>query len=214
MKAYLKRTWYKLRYNHILRLFFDGLTWLGLEITPYYIVLEGLFGKTIPALEHPPEGYVPGFFGPGDMKAVAALPGRTLPEEKLHKRLEKGHLCYGLKFDGQPAAFNWFDSEALVCGPHRILMKEHEASLYDAFTDMDHRGKGLAPYIRYQSYKEMAAKGKTRIYSVSTFFNTSSIKFKQKLGARLIESHLLIVFLKKWKFRFLMGKKVHHDERP
>ena len=212
MKSYIKRTWYKFRYNHILRLFFDGLTKLGIEITPYYIVLEGLFGKTIPTLEQKPKGYDAGFFGPEDIPAVAALPGRTLSEKKLTARLKKGHLCYGLKFDGEPAAFNWFDTEALVCGPHRIPMKDHEASLYDAYTDMDHRGKGLAPFVRYQSYKELSAKNRTQIYSVSTCFNTSSIRFKKKLGARLVETHLLVIFFKKWKFRFLIRKNTYQND--
>lgn len=207
MKAYLKRTWYKFKYNHILRLLFDGLAQLGITITPYYIVLEGLFDTSIPALEQKPEGYEAGFFASEDMKAVAALPGRDVSEAKLQTRLEKGHRCYGLRFDGMPAAFNWFNTEALEFGPRRIPMAKHEASLYDAYTDMDHRGRGLALFVRYQSYKELAKQGKTRIYSVSTHFNTSSIKFKKKLGAKFIESHVMIILFKKWRFQFSINAK-------
>jgi hypothetical protein len=69
---------------------------------------------------------------------------------------------------------------------------------------MDFRGKGLAPYIRYHSYKVLERMGYSRIYSVSDYFNTPSLRFKKKLKAKLIELRLVITFFKRWPCQYLL----------
>ena len=203
---YLRKVWHKLRYSHSLRLFFDAISKIGIRFTPYYVVLEGLFGETIPIFEKGFSEYELGFLGPDDMKDVAAMPGRGIAQETLVQRLEKGQLCYGVKYGGKPVSFNWFDLGEFSFDRHRFPMKDSEAYLFDAHTHMDFRGKQLAPYVRYQSYKELARMGRTRLYSASDYFNTPSIKFKKKLKAKLTELHLLIILFRKWHFRLPLSK--------
>lgn len=205
-KIYLRKVWVKLRYSHFLRLVFDALSKTGIRVTPYYVVQEGLFGGTIPGLEKGFEEYELGFLDEDDMPALAAIPGRDLPLAKLKARLAKGQMCFGLKHQGRPVSFNWFDFEEFIFDQHRFPMKGNEASLFDAYTDMDFRGRGLVPYVRYQSYKELAKMGRTRLYSGSDFFNTPSIRFKRKLQAKLIELNLLIIFFKKWHLRWCLKR--------
>jgi hypothetical protein len=206
LKIYLRQVWIKCRYSHFLRLFFDLLAKTGVRVSPYYIVLEGLFGETIPELEKGFEDYELGFLGEDDMAAIAAIPGWDLAEANLKERLGKGQLCFGLRYQGRPVSFNWFDFEEFLYGKQRFPMKKNEAYLFDAYTDMDFRGQGLVPYVRYQSYKELAKMGRTRLYSGSDFFNTSSIRFKRKLKAQLVEFYLLIILLKKWHIRFCLKR--------
>jgi hypothetical protein len=208
-KHYFRRVWHKLRYNHPLRLFFDALSKIGIRFAPYYVVVEGLFGETIPELENDLNEFELCFFGCDDMQALASIRGRELPEEKLVERLERGQLCYGVKYEGQPVAFNWVDLEEFAHDSHRFPMKDNEAYLFDAYTDMNFRGKGIAPYVRYKSYKELTRMGRLTLYSVSNYFNTSSIKFKKKLNAKFIELYLKIVLFKKWHFRILVKKSNH-----
>ena len=200
-RHYLRKLWLKSKYDPLARLVIDALAKIGIRFTPYYIVLEGLSGETIAGLENGFEEYETTFLGTDDMKAIAALPGRSMPQEKLLDRLEKGQVCYGVKYKSRPVAFNWFDLLEFNYMGHRFTLKENEAYLFDAYTDMDFRGKGLAPYVRYQTYKELERTGRTRLYSVSDYFNASSIKFKKKLNAKFVELHWSLICFKKWRFR-------------
>ncbi len=188
----------KLRYSSFLRIVLDGMSKIGIRITPYYIVLEGLFNRSIPHFETGFDEYDLGFLGPNDMKEISLIPDRNIPEEKLLIRLKEGKKCFGVKYKGELVAFTWCDFIEYTCNDHRFLLKENEACLFDAYTLMSFRGKGIAPYIRYQCYKELYKMGRHRLYSISDCFNTSSIKLKKKLNAKLLELCLYIGLFKKW----------------
>ena len=71
---------------------------------------------------------------------------------------------------------------------------------------MPFRGRGIAPFIRYQLYKEVAKLGKQKLYSISDAFNAPSLKFKKKLNAILVEKHIDIEIFSRWKYSFLLKK--------
>lgn len=206
----------KMRRTPLMKTIFDFLKKVGIRIEPYYIILEGLFNRSLPQLETGLEGYSIGFLGPEDMKAisVSAIPDRNTTEAFLLNRLKRGNRCFGAKHRGKVAAFTWYGGKQ--CNFHgRIFpLKENEAALFDAYTLKSHRGKGIAPYIRYRLYKELANLGKDILYSDSDFFNTPSIRFKTKLNAKLLELRLCVRF-KRWhfhpklkKYRLELSKKV------
>jgi hypothetical protein len=180
---------------------FDLLKRVGIRIEPYYVILEGLFNGSIPQLETGLEGYSIGFLGPEDMKAisVSAIPDRNTTEEFLLNRLKRGSRCFGAKHRGKVAAFTWYGEKQ--CNFHGRIspLKENEAALFDAYTLKSYRGKGIAPYIRYQLYKELSNLGKDILYSDSDFFNIPSIRFKTKLNAKLLELRVHIAF-RRWHF--------------
>jgi hypothetical protein len=65
-----------------------------------------------------------------------------------------------------------------------------------------HRGKNLAPYLRYKSYEILKELGRDKIYSASDSFNSPAIRFKEKLNAKKLK---LILFVKifnriQWSF--------------
>ena len=49
------------------------------------------------------------------------------------------------------------------------------------------RGMAHAPLLRHHLYRHLEAEGVRRFYSITSYFNRSSRKFKAKLGARRIE---------------------------
>lgn len=206
MISYLQSIKAKLKYSGIVRLFLDAFGRIGVQITPYYIVMEGLFEDLKPYLGTGFEAYDVGFLGHDDMQAIAAIPGRNISEVELIERLENGNLCFGLKLNGDLGAFTWCHL-AEYRGLGRIKpLAQDEAYLFDAYTLFPYRGKGIAPYIRYQLYKELAKLGKHKLYSYSDAFNASSLNFKKKLNAKITEKHLSIDIFRRWQLNFLIRK--------
>ena len=199
---YLKYILAKFKYSPFIRVVQDGLTKIGIRISPYYIVLEGLFDESMPHLERGFNEYDIGFLRTEDMKEISILPGpdRTFSEEDLLLRLKDGKKCLGLKYRGKIVAFTWYDLKEYNFNGYKFSLKENEAYLFDAYTLMSFRGKGIAPYMRYQCYKKLAKLGRYRLYSVSICFNAPSIRFKKKLNAKILELALYVELFKKWNF--------------
>jgi len=111
-----------------------------------------------------------------------------------------------MKHGGVLVAFTWCDFENFSFESFCYDLSEDEAYLFDMYTLEAYRGKGVAPYLRYQFYRELALQGKKRLYSVSDCFNTPGIKFKLKLNARIIELGLLVELFGKWQFGRIIKK--------
>lgn len=204
---YWKNLWGKLRYSGLRRLILDGLGRIGIRITPYYIVQEGLFDKKLPHLETGFDEYDVGFLKPKDMKMISSIPGRNVTEEILLSRLKDGNLCFAVKHQGQLAAFTWCNlRESTFPKGSTFQLKDNEAYLFDAYTLMSFRGKGIAPYMRYQLYKELAKLGKSTLFSISDSHNIPSIKFKKKLNAKFLKKHLYIQLFNSRCFNLLLKK--------
>jgi hypothetical protein len=60
--------------------------------------------------------------------------------------------------------------------------------------------------MRYQCYKELAKMGKVRLYSITSLFNTSAMKFKQKLNAKPLKLGLFVKLFKRWHFDLPLRK--------
>jgi len=205
---YTKYIRMKIRYNPFARVVLDGLTKLGIRIQPYYVVLEGLFGGALHDLEVLRNEYDLGFLEIEDMKVIASIPFREISHQELLTRLKKGNMCFGAKKEGNLAAFSWCDIDEFNFRGLRFPLRKNEAYLFDAHTMDSFRGEGIAPYLRYQLYKELAKSGRSRLYSVSDRFNASSLRFKRKLNAQVIGSGLFIELFNKWRFRSISEKNV------
>ncbi|WP_297691011.1 hypothetical protein, partial [uncultured Eudoraea sp.] len=83
-------------------------------------------------------------------------------------------------------------------------LKENEAYLFHMYTFEAHRGKNLAPYLRYQSYLMLKDLGRDRIYSITQFFNKSSKRFKRKLNSKDLQLFMNIILFKKFHYHFLL----------
>lgn len=199
---YLKNIWYKVRYSSFLRIIFDGFAKSGIRITPYFVVLEGLLNSSLSHLEAGFFEYKLDFLNKQDMVEISQIPGQRVSLEELTNRLKENKICYGAKHNGKIVGFTWCDFSEFYFKFYKFRLKDDEAYLFDAFTLPAYRGKGIAPYLRYQFYKILKNFGKHQLLSVSDSFNTPSIKFKKKLNAKMIELRLLIIIFKKWNFDF------------
>jgi len=190
----------KAKHSHPFRLVIDGLWKMGVSVRPLYIFREGLSEEGPAELEGGFEGYELGFLGYEDMEAISNIPFRNTSLEQLSLRLGEGKKCFGMKDGGELIAFTWCDFDTCNFEGFRFDLSEDEAYLFDMHTLDAYRGKGVAPYLRYQAYRELRLLEKKRLYSISDRFNTSAVNFKLKLNARIIELGLLVELFGKWRF--------------
>lgn len=201
----LKRLRYRFKYGLFTKTFQDRLARVGIKVFVFYLVEERLDESLQHSFETGFERFEFTPLGSHDMQVIAKLPYRSSSKEDLLKKLASENICFGLKHQGQLAAFTWADLRECHDKMIRFPLRDNEAYLFDAFTFGQFRGRNIAPYIRYQCYKALNAIGRDTFYSLSELLNTPSIRFKQKLGARFIKLFLYVELFGKlcrsWKLR-------------
>ncbi len=168
--------------------------------------MEGLFNGSLPHLEKGFDEYDIVPLGSEDIRTISTIPGRFVSGEELFRRLKEGKKCLGVKHHGEVTAFTWYDLDEFNFKGYTFPLKENEAYLFDTYTLISFRGKGIAPYMRYQCYKELANLGRHKLYSITERFNTPAVKFKEKLNAKLLELYVYIELFKKWHFHSRLKK--------
>lgn len=202
----LRNAWVKMRSKPIIRFIPALQKQLRFQIMPYYIVLEGGEIKGGPPANPEFASYEMGSLNSHDMGPMAAIPDRSISREVLIARLKEGKRCFGIKYQGQIAAFTWVDLKEFGVSASRSQLKENEAYLFDAYTLPAFRGKGLAPLIRNYAYEQLADMGIKALYSITDFFNIPSMCFKEKLGAKAVEMRLLFSVFNKRIFDIRLKK--------
>ncbi len=198
--SYLKHVLDRIRHEPLAQVLLDGLHRFGITIQPFYLFEEGFFSHEPPAPGEDLRPFEVRVLAAGDMQAVAAVPYRGLSEAFFLDRLERGQGCLGIFAGDELAAFIWYDLEECNYEGWRFALGEHEAYLFDAFTLAPFRGRGVAPFLRYRLYQLLSEAGRTRFYSVSARANAAALRFKQKLGAKILARGLLVELLGRWRF--------------
>jgi hypothetical protein len=182
--------------NPALRKVYRGFASVA-RIIPYYLMKEYLLDED--DLDIQPR------LGPMDVELLGVSDIETLmddPEiledkEELLQRFQDGCLCLGLKYEGKVAAYCWCDPEYFQFKKIKYKLKENEAYLFDMRTFQAYRGQNLAPYLRHQLYKYLSQKELTDFYSLTMMLNTSSERFKRKLGAKRYKLYVYVCFFGK-----------------
>ena len=193
----------KVRYGMVLQVIKNRITKIGIEFTPFYWFREGINGTTMPDVKGNISDYSVEFLGPGDMKLIETITS-VYPEEKLLAFLKAGQKCLGIKYKNEIAAYMWINLNKLEYKSILIHFESNEAYLWNMFTMESYRGKNLAPYLRYKSYEMLHEMGRDKLYSISEYFNSPAIKFKQKLNAKILKLMLHIRLFKKFQWNFTL----------
>ena len=208
----LRRLKQKIKYNSLLRILHDGLVKVGIKISFFYLVEEGLY-KEIPEFELDQfPGYNLMFLDKSDITELSSIPERPVSKEKLLQLMKKGCTCLCLKKEDDLVAFTWINPDECTYGTYKLSMKENEACLFDAYTLIKYRGNNIAPFIRYQCYKELNKIGKNILYSISEIVNKQSINFKKKLGAHFVLLGFQVSLFKKWNYTRTIKKFAPREE--
>ena len=177
----------------------------GLGIRPYYWEQEGAETSELPIIRDTnPEKYQVSVFKEEDISLICNSSVRGIDGERLYKDFKRGNLCIGVKHNKEIAAFMFIELNDFVESHKKFSIKENEAYLYYMYTSETYRGKNLAPYLRYKSYELLSDMGREFKYSITDYFNKSSLKFKNKLNAKHLKLYLHLHLFKKYNKHLLL----------
>ncbi len=188
----------KIRYGMVLQVIKNRIGRLGIEIVPYYLYLEEVtVVAEMPKIKGNVSDYRFEFLGQADMKVIAENNSGYHKEDYM-SFLAAGQICLGMKLGDEIAAFMWINIKERGFKETIIPLKSNEAYLWNMYTMESFRGMNLAPYLRYKSYEVLKGMGRDQLYSISEYFNTPAVKFKQKLNAKRIRLGLYVKLFKKY----------------
>ncbi len=198
------------RYWGILRngLFMFGLlnrlAKIGIDIAPYYWVQEEIEPCTMPIIKDDAL-YTVRYLNEKELREVCPYePGENL--DKMLDGVANGQLVIALENDHKIAAYNLVELNDFDFKGRMFRLGPHEAYLSNMWTFHEYRGKNIAPHLRYQTYRLLHEKGIDVKYSITDYYNKSSIKFKKKLNSKPLFLYLSIVLFKRYKWNFTLRR--------
>lgn len=181
----------------------NNLAKLGLDFMPYYWVQEATSPINPPEIRGEDKEFELSTFGEVEIAYIkTTIIG--IEQKDLLADLKNGEICIGLKNKGEIAAYMFIKIQPFTFRKRYFNLKLGESYLHSMYTFEAYRGKNIAPYLRYQSYKFLEKKGIHTYLSVSEYFNKSTIKFKKKLSSKPIKLFLSIMLFKRWSFNFTL----------
>ncbi|GGD23548.1 GNAT family N-acetyltransferase [Hyunsoonleella pacifica] len=181
----------------------NKLASIGLNFNPYYWVEEEVSFCEEPKIKDDVDKYLVEFLSVDEFKSLSILHSVD-DREKMIKGFEKGQLCVGLKCDNEVAAYTFVEPNDFEYRGRAFKLKPNEVYLFNMWTFHKYRGRGLAPYLRWQTYRLLEEEGMDVKYSITNYFNKSSIKFKNKLNTVNHKLYLGIVLFKKFRWNFTL----------
>ena len=198
----LKLIWHRIRHGLILYSLRNLLLRIGLDIGPYYLELEGMDRCAEPPLRDDASLYQ--LSDVDDLIVLELYETLGWNTRELKATFELPHRCIGLYRDKDLAAFMVIQLQYFIIKGKRFELKENEAYLENMYTYESFRGKNIAPYLRYQSYNILHDQGRQVCYSVTEYFNRSSLNFKKKLNAKHLKLYLHLGFFRRYRWDILL----------
>ena len=178
---------------------------VGIDIKHYYWVQEEFEPCERPIIKDDSSKYT--LIELSLDKVISIIEGSTwVSIENATKAMEGGQICLGLETEGKIAAYNFIELKDFKYKGREFKLKPNEVYLTNMWTFHDYRGKNLAPYLRYESYRFLEKQGRDIKYSITDSLNKSSIRFKKKLNSKHLYFFLGIVLFKKIKWNFTLKK--------
>lgn len=188
----------------------NRLAKIGFDIEPYYWVQEEVTPCEAPKIKDDKSNYSARLLNVDEFQSLNVLQSSEDRKEMING-LKKGQLCVGLERDGEIAAFTFVEPNSFVYKGRTFKLKPNEMYLLNMWTFHKYRGKGLAPYLRWKTYRLLEEKGKDVKYSITNYFNKSSKKFKSKLNTVEIMLCLNITLFKKYSWNFTLKNYGKHS---
>jgi hypothetical protein len=195
----LKKILSKFKHGLVLQAIRNQLARFGIVLTPYYWVQEGINSTEEPKIKGTISDYKVEFLDAEDLKDIDEI-FHGYPVARLIADLNSGKICLGLKHNDEIASLMWINLNECSFSSINKPLKADEAYLTSMHTIESFRGNNLAPFLRYKSYEILKKMGRDKIYSVSEFFNSSAIRYKQKLNAKNLKLVLYIELFKRLKW--------------
>ncbi|MFP4845898.1 GNAT family N-acetyltransferase [Winogradskyella sp. PE311] len=183
----------------------NNLAKIGLDFMPYYWVKEATSPISPPQIRGKDKNFKISTFGESEINHIkSSIIG--IEQKDLLADLKNGEICIGLKNNDKIAAYMFIKCKPFTFRKRFFDLKSNQSYLHSMYTFEAYRGKNLAPYLRYHSYKVLKERGVTEYLSVSEYFNKSTIKFKKKLNSKPYRLYLSLVLFKRWTMNFTLRK--------
>jgi hypothetical protein len=207
----LKKVRQRYKEGLILNVIYGVLKMKIFEVNLFYLFQGGLSGETDLAIQPKIEPIVVEHLTPSDMRPMAIKGERDYSEEKMLQMLSDGCKCIGIKYKGNIVSYLWYDLQKCESKllSFSFELKENEVYTLGGRTYSEFKGKALAPYLMYKTYKHLEQIGRTKFYGIIHFSNILSIKYHRKLNAKPIKLFLNVSFFNKYKRNFLLKKYSH-----
>ncbi len=198
-----KRFWNVIRNG----LFFHGLrnrlARIGINIMPYYWVKEEVHNCEEPKIKGNVADYKLRNLNLEELTLICKDIDNFIMDDLIDD-FKNCDLCIGLENNKEIAAYMFIGLNSFDFKYRKIEILENEAYLFNMWTFHSFRGRNLAPYLRFKSYELLNEMGRDTKYSITEYFNKSSIKFKNKLNSKHLQLYLYIELFGTIKKHFLI----------
>ncbi|WP_025740675.1 MULTISPECIES: hypothetical protein [Aquimarina] len=198
----VKLLWYRIRHGLFLFTLRNALLRIGIDIEPYYWFKEVKNGCDEPKIPDSFKDYEMVYLELEDVLIMDNNMGLNSNQLKLD--MKRGQLCIGLKRENEIATLLFVELEDFVFKKRTFTLKDNEGYLLNVYTFQAYRGKNLAPFLRHHCYKLLEEHGINHLYSIITYFNSSSLKVNKKLNAKKLNLYLYIGLFKKRHWNYLL----------
>lgn len=181
---------------------------LGLSARRFHYVLEQLPPDAAQHDTALPAGFEFCVLGASELQLISQHPERAgyVSAGFVLNCLARGDTCLAIRRGGEIVAFGWY-SITHNHSPHWPgPLGADEAYLYDMYVFKAWRGHELAPALRLHGYRSLAALGRSRFYSITECRNNASLRFKRKLGARVLFTGLYVSMFSRYRWRWVLRR--------
>lgn len=119
-----------------------------------------------------------------------------IEDKDLLGYLNAGETCIGLKHDENIVAFLFIRRQSFTFRNRYFNLRENDSYLHSMYVFEKYRGKNIASFLRYQSFKLLEKEHITNFYSISEYFNKSAIKYQRKSNSQPIKLYLSVILFK------------------
>ncbi len=203
----IKWLWNIVRHGLVFHGITNRLVRIGIDIAPYYWVQEGISGYDPPEIKGNASEYSIKYLNLEEVTQISgSVPG--FHKQEMLDGFNNGQLCVGLMHQKECAAYMFIELNDFIFKNRTFKLADNEAYLLNMWTFDPYRGMNLAPYLRYQCYILLNEMGRDTTYSITAYFNKSSIRFKKKLNSKNLKLYLYIILFKKYHRNFLIKNYV------
>jgi GNAT superfamily N-acetyltransferase len=174
----------KFRHRHVMLSLFRFLGRHHIEIDLYYVNHRSLRDGLEPSMDRGLGPVTTCLLSPAEIEEVYAHPDGEVWVHEKKTLLDEGCLCFGLKLNGEIAAYTWCNLYRCHSRLTKFPLKEDEAYICSTATLKAYRGKNLAPLLGHELHRYLTQEGRTNFYSLTEYFNTPARRYRDKLGAR------------------------------
>ncbi len=182
----------------------DLLSRIGLDIELYYWDEEKLENSKEPVIKDASNTYEVVIVEADEIGNMYPISGWDYNE--LKKDIQNGQLCMGLRYNDEIVSIVFAKFNDVINNQRTFKLRSNQAYILNLYTFESHRGKNLAPYLRYHCYKALKEKGVEQVFCITSVLNKSVLKSNRKLNIKHVSLYLYIGLFKRFHWNYILKR--------